>query len=437
VDVARLKASFARIAMHGDEVPLHFYSDLFLKHPETRTMFPVSMQAQRAHLVDALVRVVASADNAESLTPFLQDLGRDHRKFGTLAGHYEAVGDSLLATFAYFSGEAWDAELEADWRAAYELIASVMTAAANEDERERPAFWKGTVVATERRTFDIAVLTVRTDPTLDYVPGQSVAVELPARPRLWRYYSIANAPRGDGAVDFHVRLIDGGAVSMALTAHTAVGTELRIGPPVGALRLRASAGRDLLMVAGSTGLAPLKAMIEQLAAGAQVLRSQAPGGLTPGGLTPGGRPARGQVAGGQVPRGQPQHGQGSHGQPPRAQLMGGQLPSVHLFFGARTVDGLYDLPDLEKLAAEHPWLTVVPVVSDGRFGGQAGLLSGGGFGGQTGLLPDVVVRYGNWSGHDAYLAGPTDMVQDASVRLTAAGMPANQIHVEDFGWSET
>jgi NAD(P)H-flavin reductase/hemoglobin-like flavoprotein len=376
VDVARLRASFARIAMHGDEVPLHFYSDLFLKHPETRTMFPVSMQAQRAHLVDALVRVVASADNVENLTAFLQDLGRDHRKFGTLAGHYQAVGASLLATFAYFAGDAWDAELEADWKAAYDLIASVMTAAASEDEQHQPAFWAGTVVGSERKAFDVAVLTVRTAPALEYVPGQSVAVESPARPRLWRYYSIANAPRVDATIDFHVRLIDGGAVSMALTAHTAEGTALRIGPPVGALRLDTGARRDILMVGGSTGLAPLKAMLEQLAAG--------PGGQEPG----------------------------------------GPEPSVHLFFGARTADGLYDLPSLEKLAAEHPWLTVVPVVSAGRFGGH------------TGLLPDVLMRYGNWSGHDAYLAGPTDMVQDASARLTAAGMPANQIHVEDFGWSE-
>ena len=369
MDVARLRASFARIAMHGDEVPLHFYSDLFLKHPETRTMFPVSMQAQRAHLVDALVRIVASADNVESLTAFLQDLGRDHRKFGTLGGHYEAVGASLLTTFAFFAGDAWDAELEADWRAAYELIASVMTAAANEDEKRKPAFWAGTVVAAERKAFDVAVLTVRTAPVLDYVPGQSVAVESPARPRLWRYYSMANAPREDATVDFHVRLIDGGAVSMALTAHTAEGTSLRMGPPVGALRLDAAAGRDILMVAGSTGLAPLKAILEQLAASRQV-------------------------------------------------------HSVHLFFGARTADGLYDLPSLEKLAAEHPWLTVVPVVSAGRFSGH------------TGPLPDVLMRYGRWSGHDAYLAGPTDMVKDVLARLTAAGMPASQIHVEDFGWSE-
>ncbi len=369
MDIARLKSSFARVAMHGDEVPLHFYSDLFLKHPETRPMFPVSMQAQRAHLVDALVNIVASVDNVDNLTVFLRDLGRGHRKFGTLTEHYEAVGASLVATLAHFCGDIWDADLEADWRDAYKLIAGVMTAAAQEDEQRHPAYWTGTVVAHERRAFDVAIVTVQTGPRLDYVPGQSVAIESPARPRLWRYYSMANAPRPDGTVEFHVRLIDGGAVSMALTAATATGAELKLGPPVGVLRLDTASSRDILLVAGSTGLAPLKSILEQ-------------------------------VAGMRQPR------------------------RVHLFFGARNADGLYDLPSLEKLAAEHPWLTVVPAVAAGRFAGH------------TGSLADVVISYANWSDHDAYIAGPTEMVQDTASSLAAAGTPVTQIHIEDFGWSE-
>jgi NAD(P)H-flavin reductase/hemoglobin-like flavoprotein len=371
VDIARLKSSFARIAMHGDEVPLHFYSDLFLKHPETRLMFPISMQAQRAHLVDALARIVSSVDTIDELTAFLQNLGRDHRKFGTLAPHYDAVGASLLATFEHFSGDAWDTELEADWRAAYQLVASVMTAAAHEDEQLRPAFWSARVVACERLAFDITSLTVQTRPRLDYQPGQSAAIESPRRPRLWRYYSMANAPREDRTIEFHVRLIDGGPVSMALTTATATGDELRLGPPVGALRFDAASGRDVLLVAGSTGLAPLKAILEQIAA----LRQQ---------------------------------------------------PRVHLFFGARTPDGLYDLNRLEKMAAGCSWLTVTPAAATAR----------GQFPGQVGMLAEVVARLGDWTGHDAYLAGPTEMIQDCTAVLAAAGVPGAQIHVEDFGWSE-
>jgi NAD(P)H-flavin reductase len=215
------------------------------------------------------------------------------------------------------------------------------------------------------------VLLVRPEPHLDYLPGQSVAIESPSRPKLWRYYSIANAPRIDGLLEFHIRLIDGGAVSLALTSSSIADTQLRLGPPVGVLTLdRAVSGRDLLLVAGSTGLAPLKAILDQLT----------------------GFP-----------------------QPPR----------VHLFFGARTADELYDLDSLEKMAAQHPWLTVTPAVSaDSKFPGE------------TGMLPDVVARHGDWSKHDAYLAGPSEMVQETVARLASAGMPQDQIHIEDFGWSE-
>jgi NAD(P)H-flavin reductase len=66
----------------------------------------------------------------------------------------------------------------------------------------------------------------------------------------------------------------------------------------------------------------------------------------------------------------------------------------------------------------------VPTVTSGRFAGH------------TGPLTDVVAGYGDWSGRDAYIAGPTEMVQDTASRLAAAGLPVTQIHVEDFGWSE-
>jgi NAD(P)H-flavin reductase/hemoglobin-like flavoprotein len=370
VDALRLKDSFSKIVMYGDEVPLFFYSDLFIKHPEVRDLFPISMKAQREHLIGALAQIVAQFDRVDDLGVFLKGLGRDHRKFGALAEHYDAVGDSLVATLAHFAGDAWTAELEADWTDAYRLVAGVMMTAAKEDEATKPACWQGTVISCERKAFDISVLQVRPEPRLDFVPGQSVAIESPHRPRLWRYYSIANAPRGDGTLDFHVRLIDGGAVSIALTYGQAVGGSLRIGPPVGVLTLDTTARRDILMVAGSTGLAPLKAIIEQVA----------------------GLPV-------------PQH--------------------VHLFFCARAADGLYDLPSLEKMAAEYHWLTVVPTVTaDHRFSGEHG------------TVPDVVMRAGNWSGHDAYLAGPTEMVGEMSARLAAAGSPRERIHVEDFGWSE-
>ena len=369
VDARRLKESFARVAAYGDAVPLFFYSDLFLRHPEVRDLFPVSMAAQRDRLVSALARIVSDVDNIAYLSVFLRALGRDHRKFGTVAEHYAAVGTSLLATLAHFSGDDWTPEVAADWTAAYDLVAQLMIEAAKEDEG-LPACWEATVISHEVRAYDVAVFRVSTDQPVPYLPGQSVSVEYAERPRIWRLYSVANAPRGDGTLDFHVRLIDGGALSMALTRKLAVGSRLRLGPPVGTLTFDAGSRRDVLLVAGSTGLAPLKAITEQI---------------------------------GELP----------------------SPPQVDLFFGAQTADGLYDLPDLEKMSARSPWLRVVPAVSDEpRYPGECG------------RIPDVVARSNAWQGRDVYVSGPTCMVDAAVASLTSLGVPPDEIHVEDFGWSE-
>ena len=307
MDIPAMRASFSKAAAHGDQVPLWFYSHLFLSHPETRDMFPVSMAHQRDRLFAALGDVMARVDDLDALVPILQQLGRDHRKFGALAAHYPAVGASLLATLEHFD-EDWDDELAASWTEAYGLIAEVMIGAADA-AADDPPWWDAEVVEHERRTHEVAVVRVRPKEPLDYLPGQAISVETDLRPRLWRWYSPANAPRPDGVLELHVKARDGGPVSSALVRLAQVGDVLRLGPPVGHLALDTESDRDLLLVAGGTGLAPLKALVDQVAR------------------------------------------QG----PPRR---------VDLFLGARTEDDLYDLADLRRLESEHAWLTVTCAVSE-------------------------------------------------------------------------
>jgi NAD(P)H-flavin reductase len=309
VDIPAMRANFAKAAATGDEAPLYFYSHLFLSHPETRQLFPVSMAHQRDRLFAALGDVVARVDDLEALVPILQQLGRDHRKFGTVSAHYPAVGASLLATLEHFDDE-WTPELAKDWTEAYTLVAEVMVEAA-EQATEQPAWWEADVLAHERRTIDVAVLQVRPRKRYEYLPGQSVSLESDLRPRLWRYYSPANAPRPDGLLEIHVKARDGGPVSSALVRRVGVGDVLRLGPPVGHLALDADSDRDLLLVAGGMGLAPLKALIHQVA---------------------GTGPAR----------------------------------RVDLFVGFRTEDQIYDRADLQRLEQEHPWLTVTFAVSEDK-----------------------------------------------------------------------
>jgi NAD(P)H-flavin reductase/hemoglobin-like flavoprotein len=352
-----LQQSFEKVAEHGDEVPLFFYSYLFLRHPETRGMFPPGMAAQRDRLVGALARIVSGVTELESVVPFVEQLGRDHRKFSVVPEHYPAVGEALLATLKHFLGTAWTSELAADWTAAFGVVSEVMIKAA-EAEEFTPAYWHAEITDHQRRGPDLAVITVAPESPIPYLPGQSVSVQTPQRPRLWRFYSPANAPREDGGIEFHVRALDGGWVSSALVLSASVGDVLQLGPPVGELTLDTESDADLLMLAGGSGLAPLRAIVEQALAD----RS---------------RPSR----------------------------------RVHLFHEARTERDLYDLPLLDRLAAADPRLIVVPVARTGPVSRAA-----------PGRAVDAALRSRRWGDHDVYVCGSSDMVGYTTEVLVQAGL---------------
>ncbi|MEU1886109.1 FAD-binding oxidoreductase [Micromonospora rifamycinica] len=97
---------------------------------------------------------------------------------------------------------------------------------------------------------------------LAYRPGQAIPVHTPRHPDQWRWYSPANAPRPDGTVELHVRAVAAGTVSTSLVHQVRPGELLHLGPSHDTdLHLRDG---DLLLVAGGTGLAPLRALVEQV-----------------------------------------------------------------------------------------------------------------------------------------------------------------------------
>jgi NAD(P)H-flavin reductase/hemoglobin-like flavoprotein len=384
VDVDRLKRSWALVTAQGtDKVALRFYSRLFTAAPETRAMFPLSMAAQRDRLVAALGFTVANVDDLDRLAPYLQQLGRDHRRFGVQPEHYAPVGDALLATLGDFLGRDWTLGLAQDWADAYALVASTMIRAADEASLVTPAAWSAEVVGHERRTFDIAAITLRPDERYDHLPGQSLALEAPARPRVWRYYSPANAPRADGSLELHVRRVPGGQVSAALVDRTQKGDVVRLGSPVGHRLTLAGAGpADLVLIAGGTGLAPLRALVEQVAA---------------------------ETAAGGLPR------------------------RVDLFTGARRPRELYDVAALRALEDQHPWLTVTPVLSEGLRGAPARLRPGDRRLPEVGDVAEVAVAQGAWrADREVFVCGSEQMVAATLQQLRAAGCPEERLHYEGF-----
>lgn len=370
MDPAALKESWAYVAKSGDDVPLFFYSHLFLSHPDVRSMFPVSMSAQRDKLVTALGTVVSNVDQFDKVAPVLGQLGNDHRRFRATPDQYNAVGASLLATLKHFLGEQWTDELAADWAAAYGVIAKTMVQGAEEASKHAPSWWDAEILSVDRRTLDVAVIQLRPEQLLPYRPGQSVAVEVPQRPRLWRYFSPANAPRDDGTVDLHVQIVDGGQVSSAMVKELQVGSTVRMSAPVGAALTWEDPTRDLLLVAGGTGLAPLKAVVEE------------------------------------VDRYWRQTGRG---------------PKVHLFHGARMPWNLYDDDSMRGLAG-RPWLRYDTAVSDDST-----------YPGRRGTVGQVAAAHGGWRGYRAMVCGSRAMVEGTVPQLVAAGIPPEDIRYEDFG----
>lgn len=365
-----LQDSWDRVTRHGEQVPLYFYSHIFVSHPEVRSMFPLSMANQRDKFVSALGRIVSHADRIEDDADFLRHLGRDHRKYAVVAEHYNAVGASLCATLKHFLGPEWDEELAAQWTAAYQVIARIMVESAETSSETSPDWWEAEVVSVERRTLDLALLTVRPRSAFQFLPGQSVSMEIPQRPRQWRYFSPANAPRPDGSIDLHIQQIDGGRVSPAVVRSLEVGDTVKLGAPVGErLTRRAGDPSDLLMVAGGTGLAPLRAVIEQI--DQEWKRSRT-------------------------------------------------APRVHLLHGVRMAWHLYDRPWLRELALQRPWFEYTEVVSDDPS-----------YPGTRGKVGTVAARQTLY-GRRAMVCGGPEMVGHTLQQLTAAGMHPQHVTYEHF-----
>jgi NAD(P)H-flavin reductase/hemoglobin-like flavoprotein len=320
-DAALLDENLRLIEDRSDRVINYFYASLFGENPALRSLFPAAMDAQRDRLFRALVDAVRNIGDADAFVPMLARLGRDHRKYGVRTEDYASFGRALITALEHFSEDVWVPELADAWARAYGYIANTMIEGANRAAATEPACWQAEVVAHERRAEDIAVLTLRPDQPYSYRAGQFASIETPYRPRSWRRYSMATADGPDGLVEFHVRTVGAGFVSGPLVWNARVGDVFKLGAPMGDLGIDKESQRDVLCIAGGTGLAPIKAMIDEMTRWNAARR-------------------------------------------------------VTVFFGVRRAGDLYDIAALNRIQARNRWLSVIPCVSDDpTFIGERGTLA--------------------------------------------------------------
>lgn len=103
-------------------------------------------------------------------------------------------------------------------------------------------------------------LKLPTGQRLAFRAGQYIEFLLPDGAR--RAFSIANAPHDDELLELHVRRVPGGRFTESIFESLAERAILRIQGPLGTFVLREASPRPILLVAGGTGFAPMKAIIE-------------------------------------------------------------------------------------------------------------------------------------------------------------------------------
>lgn len=383
-DRESLRAVLAALDGPGaGELIRRFYATWFARNPAVRELFPPDLTRQHSAFLHAMRWMLGELVAQRSTEPvaFMAQLGRDHRKYGVTDAHYTGLCQAFFLTVRDELGARWTADIDAALTETLTLIAGAMSGAAAADRR--PAWWDATVLEAVRVSRDITVVRLQLDLPMPYLAGQYINARVPQRPRYWRYLSPAMPPDPDGFIEFHVRTVPGGLVSAAIVTETRPGDRWRLSSPHGRMQVDRDGG-DVLMVAGSTGLAPLRALIMDL-------------------------------------------------------MRFGDNPRVHLFFGGRFPCELYDLPTLWQIAGTSPWLSVTPVAESPDNPDWAadypdaepprGLHVR-----QTGLLHEVVSRYGAWSDRQILICGRSEMVQATRAALIANGADPTRIqHDPLFG----
>ncbi len=120
----------------------------------------------------------------------------------------------------------------------------------------------GSVVAQQPLTHDIMALDIRLDESIQYAAGQYALLSVPGCIEEPRSYSFATAagPGGEQRVRFFIRRVPNGEMS-GWAQGPVLDTPIALEGPFGDFYLR-DGSSPILCIAGGSGLAPIKALLE-------------------------------------------------------------------------------------------------------------------------------------------------------------------------------
>lgn len=229
----------------------------------------------------------------------------------------------------------------------------------------------GKVISHERLTHDTIRLQIALPEALKYTSGQYAQLSMPGQIDQSRAYSFATSASEaskSGTLSFFIRAVPGGEMSNHVQHKSVMGSTVDIEGPYGNFYLRES-DEPLLCVAGGSGLAPLKSLLED------ALEKQ-------------------------------------------------DIRPVTFLFGARTQADLYCLDDIARISNAWPTrFTFIPVLSDEPEQSD--------WQGLRGFVTDAIE--GRISGNEkVYMCGPPPMIDATEAALQTFSMRPTQIYYDKF-----
>ncbi|HRP69724.1 MAG TPA: 2Fe-2S iron-sulfur cluster binding domain-containing protein [Turneriella sp.] len=230
--------------------------------------------------------------------------------------------------------------------------------------------YAGTVSTYHKLTHDIIEVKIKLAEKMRFSAGQYADFAIPGI-KGTRSYSFAAAPGAGGAsfeVVFFIRLVPGGQVTEWFHSKDRTGEAIKIRGPRGTFGWRDHKD-TLLCIAGGSGMAPIKAMLEDAAQ--KKLTKQ-----------------------------------------------------IIYLFGARTQKDLYALDDMKKLAAQLK-LTFTPILSHEEEGSS--------WKGARGFVTELIAQQKiDFANTAAFLCGPPAMIDAAIQKLEECGVSKHEIFFDKF-----
>ena len=245
----------------------------------------------------------------------------------------------------------------------------------------RPAKFGATLTGVRDLTHDMREFTFAAKNAPGFLPGQYALFYLPGV-EAPRTYSMSNVDEGRGEWRFVVRRVPSGTGTMTLFDKVPVGSGITLDGPYGLAYLRRDSPRDIILVGGGSGLAP----VLSLARGAA--------------LEP-------RLAG----------------------------RDIHVFYGARTARDLAGARDLEALPGYGSRIFFTPVLSEPHGDTiEPRVESITPWTGRTGFVHEEVRRFvgERWPQFEYYFAGPPPMAQAMQQMLIEKRVPFPQVHFDSF-----